>query len=69
MIDGFRELHAKKFLFVDVKPDNFMMKGNKLFFVDYGIIEKYIDITTGRHRELNPQAILQGTPAYSSLAR
>jgi tRNA A-37 threonylcarbamoyl transferase component Bud32 len=69
MIDGFRELHAKKFLFVDVKPDNFMMKGNKLFFVDYGIIEKYIDITTGRHRELNAQAILQGTPAYSSLAR
>ena len=34
MLDGLRWLHAKNFVFVDVKPDNFMLKNDKLYFVD-----------------------------------
>jgi serine/threonine protein kinase len=34
MLAGLRWLHAKRFLFIDVKPDNFMMKADKLYFVD-----------------------------------
>lgn len=34
ILDGLRWMHNKTFLFVDVKPDNFMLKGNKVYFVD-----------------------------------
>ncbi len=34
ILDGLKWLHAKTFLFVDVKPDNFMMKAGKVYFVD-----------------------------------
>jgi serine/threonine protein kinase len=34
ILEGLRWLHNKTFLFVDVKPDNFMLKGNKVYFVD-----------------------------------
>ena len=69
MLEGFKELHAKSYCFVDVKPDNFMLKDDKVFFVDYGLIEKFMDISTGRHKALETSAALQGTPTFSSLAR
>ncbi len=34
ILEGLRWLHAKNFVFVDVKPDNFMLKNDKLYFVD-----------------------------------
>ena len=34
MIEGFEFLHYKGLLFVDVKPDNFMLRGKELAFID-----------------------------------
>jgi serine/threonine protein kinase len=34
LLEGLRWFHQKNFLFIDVKPDNFMLKGDKLHFVD-----------------------------------
>ncbi len=42
ILDGLRWLHQKNFIFVDVKPDNFMLKNDKLYFVDCKIVIKYV---------------------------
>lgn len=34
ILDGLEWFHRNFFIFVDVKPDNFMVKGDKLYFVD-----------------------------------
>lgn len=34
ILEGLKFLHKKRFLFIDIKPDNFMMKSSKLHFVD-----------------------------------
>jgi serine/threonine protein kinase len=34
ILEGLIWLHQKNFVFVDIKPENFMMKANKLYFVD-----------------------------------
>lgn len=34
ILEGLMWLHKKTFLFIDVKPENFMLKGDKVFFVD-----------------------------------
>ena len=69
VLEGFQELHARKYCFVDVKPDNFMIKEDKLYFIDFGLIEKYVDISTGAHRPLQTSVQLVGTPTFSSLNR
>lgn len=34
ILEGLKWIHQKNFLFIDVKPANFMLKGDKLHFVD-----------------------------------
>ena len=34
LLDGLKWLHTKGFLFVDVKPENFMLRGDELVFID-----------------------------------
>ena len=34
ILEGLKWIHQKGFLFIDVKPDNFMLKGDTLYFVD-----------------------------------
>ena len=34
LLEGFRWLHDKGFLFIDIKPQNFMLQNSKLYFVD-----------------------------------
>lgn len=34
ILRGLRFLHDKNFLFIDLKPDNFMLKNDKLYFID-----------------------------------
>jgi serine/threonine protein kinase len=34
ILEGLHWIHSKGFLFVDVKPDNFMLKKDRLYFVD-----------------------------------
>lgn len=39
LLDGFSWIHQKGLLFIDTKPDNFMLKDGKLFFIDFGLVE------------------------------
>lgn len=50
ILDGLRELHGKRYCFVDIKPDNFMMKAGKVYFIDFGLMERYVDLRSGGHR-------------------
>jgi len=59
ILDGLQWMHDKGFVFVDVKPANFMLKGEKLYFVDYGLVERL---------QVNAVGAFQGTPAFCSLA-
>jgi len=34
ILDGLNWIHDKNFLFIDLKPANFMLKGDRLYFVD-----------------------------------
>ena len=44
ILDGLKWLHAKGWLFVDIKPDNFMLRGQEAIFVDCKIFELYYSI-------------------------
>jgi casein kinase 1 len=48
MLDAVRECHSRKILYVDVKPDNFMLglsgkNAGKVVIADFGVAEKFID--------------------------
>jgi len=61
ILKGLQWLHQKGFIFVDVKPDNFMMKSNKAYFVDFGLVERIGVTPPGQARDF------AGTPTYCSL--
>lgn len=44
ILDGLQWLHKKNFMFVDVKPENFMMKNNEVLFVDCKLFLLLYDI-------------------------
>jgi serine/threonine protein kinase len=41
ILEGLEWMHNKGMLFIDVKPDNFMLTGDKIKFVDYGLVERW----------------------------
>ena len=41
ILEGLQWMHAKCLLFIDVKPDNFMLNGDILKFVDFGLVERW----------------------------
>jgi hypothetical protein len=83
ILDGLRDMHtARKYVFVDMKPDNFMVlkdpgarRGrseadffpeDRLYFVDFGLMEKLTSVKTGK-RENVQRATLAGNAAFCSL--
>ncbi|ETW07962.1 CK1/CK1 protein kinase [Aphanomyces invadans] len=63
-----RQLHARKLLFVDVKPDNFMLsrgREDQVYCVDFGIAERYL-LVTGAHKPHKMGPVV-GTPTFSSV--
>lgn len=45
ILEGLEWMHNKGMLFIDVKPDNFMLNGDKIKFVDYGLVERWLTNT------------------------
>ena len=75
ILHGLELVHSKGFVFVDVKPQNFMVKVDamgdiKVYFIDFGLAEKYTgSASTGiAHRENVINPIPKGTPTYMSLS-
>jgi serine/threonine protein kinase len=66
ILDGLQWLHSKGYLFVDTKPENFMLRGNEVVFVDYGLATRFGTQFAGAKNN-QPRALI-GTPAFVSLA-
>lgn len=82
MLDCIESMHKNGYIFVDVKPENFMLSstsfdsstrskpdvGRRVRLIDFGLVERYGDMTLSKHREnAYPNAPLVGTPTYASL--
>ena len=45
-----------------------IMEGDKLYFIDYGLVEKYTSyVSGGAHKEQSDRKGVAGTPAFASL--
>ncbi|KDO33657.1 CK1/CK1 protein kinase [Saprolegnia parasitica CBS 223.65] len=63
-----QHIHSKRLLFVDVKPENFMLNTapeTKVYCVDFGIAERYL-LVTGVHKPYKVAGVV-GTPTFLSL--
>jgi serine/threonine protein kinase len=83
ILDGLRDMHRRGYVFVDVKPDNFMVlkdpkapadrsngdffPGDRVFFVDFGLMEKLRAYNGGGQRENVTRATLAGNACYCSM--
>jgi serine/threonine protein kinase len=83
ILDGLRDMHRRGYVFVDIKPDNFMVlkdpkaaksrseadfySEDKLFFVDFGLMEKLRAYNGNGQRENVARATLAGNASYCSL--
>lgn len=66
LIDTLKTLHAKNIIYVDIKPDNFMLdKRGDIYCVDFGICDSYIQAMNKKHK---PQVFgsIVGTPTFLS---
>jgi len=46
MTKSIQDMHKMGYIHLDVKPDNIVvsrLKGNKLYLIDYGISEEYME--------------------------
>ena len=81
ILDGLKRFHEKGHIFVDVKPDNFMVSfaekrstsnefgdEDRVVFVDYGLVEKFTAVMSGGHKIQADRASVAGTPAFASLS-
>lgn len=81
ILQGLEAIHNRGYLYVDVKPDNFMIMrdqhftlkdgtsmNNKLFFVDFGLVEKFTSVQAGgEERERTQRKGIAGTPNFASV--
>lgn len=83
MLNCIQAMHENGNLFVDVKPENFMLSSTsaaaaskrsktdvsqRIRLIDFGLVERFDDMCTAKRREdAYPNAPLVGTPTYASL--
>lgn len=65
MVQRVQYLHSKGFLHRDIKPDNFLMKDQKVFMVDFGLAKKYL-LKNNIHIPYKENKSLTGTARYAS---
>jgi serine/threonine protein kinase len=53
MLSILNNIHCSFVIHRDLKPDNFMIKNNEIFLIDFGLSTFYIDGKTGIHFECN----------------
>ena len=58
-------LHKCGFIHRDVKPENFRVKGNKVFLIDFGLCAEYMK--EGKHIDFANGIPMKGTPYTASI--
>ena len=69
MLDIIEYIHNKKYLYIDIKPENFMFKTEDDEFIkiiDFGLCQKFIDYK-GKHIKSKKLSNPIGTDLYSSV--
>lgn len=67
MTKSIQDMHKMGYIHLDVKPDNIVvsrLKGNKLYLIDYGISEEYME--DGVHLEQKDKDEFCGNLVYIS---
>ncbi len=79
ILKGLEKLHSKRYLYCDLKPENFMYLNNgsssssssnclpQIFFIDFAFCTSFTDILSGKHRPMVTGCPVHGTPGYVSL--
>lgn len=67
ILKGLKWIHGKGYLFIDIKPQNFMQKNGKTYFVDFGLMERWLSFDSSGTRPDENRAPV-GTPAFLSIA-
>jgi serine/threonine protein kinase len=59
------------YVYIDIKPDNFMIKVTnnveKLYFIDFGLMEKFMSVMSAGHREMQHRNVIAGTAQFVSV--
>ena len=73
LIARLRYVHAKKLVYRDIKPENFVIGRpnsafeTKVFIIDFGLAKPYVDDSTGQHIPYREGKSLTGTARYMSI--
>lgn len=71
ILAGLEFIHNKGYVYIDIKPDNFMIKVTnnveKLYFIDFGLMEKFMSVMSAGHREMQHRNVVAGTAQFVSV--
>jgi serine/threonine protein kinase len=63
-----RNIHEYYVVHRDIKPQNFMLRGNNIYMIDFGLATFYLD-NNGQHYDYDaaPSKTITGSPKYASI--
>jgi len=67
MIRIIQSIHQNHIIHRDIKPQNFMMKGDKLYVIDFGLASVFVDDKNCHHPAKPAISTILGTPKYVSV--
>lgn len=67
MVDILENIHEHFVIHRDIKPQNFMMKGQDLYLIDFGLATIYVDNNKKHVLAKNDKPTILGTPKFVSL--